>query len=162
MLDTYATFAPTGFDRSGAFLPERQHWFVVPLSRTRDCGPLDDSNFETALAMLEDVDPDGEHYEAHSFGHWACGWFEIILVDPQHPATVEAAEGIAAALEDYPVLDEHDYSERQYEALNEAWQWLSMRDRIQLCADAGLSIFAARREYAPADDSGHIESYLLQ
>jgi len=40
-MTTYSDYAPTPYDRSGAFLPERQDWMVAPVSRNRDSGVLD-------------------------------------------------------------------------------------------------------------------------
>jgi len=112
----YKDFAPTYFDHKGAFLPDRQEWYVCPVSITRDSDVLSESNFETAQKIL---DADKAEYEVHRFGHWGPGWFEIILV---HPDNLPSVEKIEDALENYPALDEDDYCEREYEAASEAWE----------------------------------------
>ena len=71
-MQIYANYAPTGFDSAGAFLPDRQDWFVVPVGRNRDSGPASESNFKAALEMLGGESDD---VEVCNFGHWACGWF---------------------------------------------------------------------------------------
>lgn len=149
----YREFQPTGFDPKGLGLDDRQEWLVVPVMRTRDSGPLDESNFDAAAKRLGG---EGDTVEVHRFGHWGPGWFEIIIVDPTSEAATVAQE-IEACLADYPVLDENDFSEREWNAANETWRHCyNLKERIKLCAAAGVSIFAARRDTIPAGDNGRI------
>ncbi len=118
-MEKYSEHRPTGFDRQGAFLDERQDWLVLPVSQNRDSGPLDQSNFEQALEMLG-----GERnniIEVHRFGHWAWGWYEIIIVNPKAGKTLKIAESIESSLEDYPVLNEQDFSDKEMELIEECW-----------------------------------------
>lgn len=126
---TYAQFRPTGFDASGLALPDRQDWLVAPVSQTRDSEALDQSNFATALSRLGG---ESETIEVHRFGHWGPGWFEIILIDPSDTARVEVAESIESSLEDYPVLDEMDLSNREYAAYLNDWEHWAPSDFARL------------------------------
>lgn len=119
---TYSEYAPTQFDCKGLGLPDRQDWLVLPTMRTRDSEPLEESNFVTALEMMGGK---SETVEVHRFGHWGPGWFEIILADPMHAETVERIE---SSLEDYPILDESDLSQREYEAEMESWEQYGRSD----------------------------------
>lgn len=110
---TYAQFRPTACDAKGLGLEERQHWLVVPVSESRDSGALERSNFRTAQKSLPNA-------ERHEFGHWACGWFAILLVEPD-TADAKAAEEIECALADYPVLCDEDFSELEEEDARETW-----------------------------------------
>ena len=57
------------------------------------------------------------HFNHRSrFGHWACGWFELILVNPASDKHLKIAYQIKQDLDAYPVLDDDDYSEREYES----------------------------------------------
>lgn len=114
-MEQYSKFAPTGVDPKGLGLEDRQDWYVAPCSITRDSGLRDESNFKTLVKILEEADPEGEDYEIHRFGHWGPGWFEIILVRPDTKC-YEEAESCECALADYPLLNDSDYSERQYDA----------------------------------------------
>jgi hypothetical protein len=134
----YSEFAPTGFDQAGLGLEERQDWLVAPATRTRDSGVLDESNFEAALGILGGK---SETVEVHRFGHWGPGWFEIILVHPDRQDDVDELEG---ALESYPLLDEMDHSQRQFDEIQEAWADMSLQDRIDFAVANGYSCFAAR------------------
>lgn len=159
-LERYATFRPTAMDPAGLALGDRQQWLVVPVSRTRDSGPLDESNFTSALALLGG---ESEHVEVHCFGHWGPGWFEIMLVDPDAPDALLTKLGeIVCALAHYSVLDDSDFHEREEEVAEAAWSWMSLRERIRLCAKHGVSIFAARRDSYPHDDSGTIRYILTE
>ena len=109
-MQKYSDYRPTGFDAAGLNLPDRQDWRVLPLLQTRDSGTLARSNVIAAREMLGD----GDDVEIHSFGHWACGWFEIIIVRPDSPAEVIARD-ICQRLEDYPVLDDDRHSEMEWD-----------------------------------------------
>ena len=98
---------------------EYQDWYGCG-GRSRDSGCLEESNFACTIRALEAVDPEGEDHRVESYGHWAVGWIEEIYVRPGSPC-FDAATEIEAALSDYPVLDESDFSERETEAANETW-----------------------------------------
>ncbi len=160
-MDRYGDWAPTDFDRRGAFLEDRDDWFVFPCMRTRDSRPLEESNFQSALKRIRAVDPAGAGHEVHRFGHWGPGWFEIILVLPEtEPARVAAS--LAEKLQDYPVVDDDDLSEREWEWAELTWTNMSRRERIDECQAAGVSIFAARRDEIPRDDNGRLFERLIR
>jgi hypothetical protein len=118
-MQTYSGYRPTEFDHPGLGLPEQQGWLVLDLIQTRDSGPLDQSNFATALITLGG---EGEFVEVASFNHWGPGWFEIIIVDPSSDKHIKIAEEIESCLSEYPVLDDDDLEKREHEAENEGWE----------------------------------------
>ena len=145
----YSDFAPTCFDPKGYVLDERQDWYVLPVSQTRDSGNLAESNFIAALEILG-----GERtniVEVHRFGHWGPGWFEIIIVNPRAGKTMKKALGIESSLADYPVLDESDLSAREWEEMEETWLHMSIPERMEVCCKTDNSIFAARHDRIPKD-----------
>lgn len=128
-MQTYKTFRPTQFDRAGICLPDNQDWLVAPVARNRDSDCLSESNFH---AFIEAMGGESENVQIHRFGHWANGWFEIVLINPAMPELVKQAEELEAALENYPVLDENDFSERENEEANQVWRnCYRERDRIE-------------------------------
>ena len=161
-MQTYAEWSPTGFDHAGAFLDNRQDWLVLGVIRTRDSGPLAESNFECAWSAIEDASVlDNEtSCESHRFGHWGPGWFEIIIVRPGSNCAKEA-QRIEDAMADYSVVDEEDYSNREFEAAQEYWSSCPVRERVRIIQEhvRGVSIFAARRDSIPQDDCGQIFDY---
>jgi type II secretory pathway component PulJ len=104
MIVQYKDYAPTTFDACG--LPDRQDWYVAPCSTNRDAEPLQRSNWRVQQTMLAHLET-----EIHRFGHWACGWVEVLLVAPSDAAKADLAK-IADSLADYPVLSE-DANERR-------------------------------------------------
>lgn len=86
---------------------------LIFLGRNRDSGLLDNSNFDIAL---ETLGGESDNVQVHRFGHWACGWFELILINPTATEIVKQAEDMLNALSDYPVLDDSDYCKREYDA----------------------------------------------
>lgn len=149
-MQTYKTFAPTGFDTAGAFLPDQQAWLVAPCGVNRDSDALARSNYAAQMAELQSVDPEGNDWEEHSFGHWACGHFEIVIIRPGSPAET-AMEEIESRLSDYAVLDEEDWSAREYEEACDTWDGNGMRYRMEMCVRSGLSMFAARQKTPPGE-----------
>lgn len=132
-LQKYADFKPTPFDATGLGLPDQQDWGVAPVAQTRDSDALEQSNFETFLNMLRECGEsegdgtDGETWEVHRFGHWGPGWFEVVLVKPGSKAYAIAVD-CARALENYPVLDDQDFSNREHEEYSEAWDNYARRE----------------------------------
>jgi hypothetical protein len=95
---------------------------------------------------LKELGGESDTVEVHRFGHWGPGWFEIILAHPSREAEIKDME---SRLENYPILDEDDHSERQWEKAIEWWGLCGMRERIRICAKYRASIFAARRDEIP-------------
>lgn len=148
-MEKYESHRPTCFD---LHIPidsddesNREDWLLVPVSRNRDSGPLDNSNFETALASLGG---ESEDVEVHRFGHWGPGWYEIIIVKPGSEAE-KTAEDIERSLEDYPVLDDRDFSNREHENFIESWDNWAVRDfRRELLKAFIGTIKEQSRDYA--------------
>lgn len=155
-LSTVKAFKPTGFDHSISVfgnLKGRADWLVSPIGVNRDSGLLATCNWQAQCAALEALgDDEIENWEGHDFGHWACGWYRVIIVRPGSKAHKAVAE-MACALESYPILSESAYSEAQATAREETWAGLSVRDRVELIKRVdNVSILAARRNTVPDDD----------
>tara|TARA_Y100000114_G_scaffold156963_1_gene186291 strand:+ start:822 stop:1430 length:609 start_codon:yes stop_codon:yes gene_type:complete len=111
VMQLYKDYAPAVGDRKGLGLPDRQNWLVL-LGKNRDSSLLEKSNFDVALEMLGGESDD---VEVCRFGHWICGWIEIVIVNPESKAA-KIADDIENQLEDYPALDEHDWTSREMDA----------------------------------------------
>ena len=125
-----------------------QDWFGVA-GRSRDSDIMEQSNFDGTLNRLGG---EGKNVRVERYKHWACGWIEEIYVRPK-TKQFKIAKEIEESLKNYPVLDEDDYSEREWEATNEYWDNASLREKIEICKRCGESIFAARRDMNDAPDS---------
>lgn len=121
----YCEFKPTSFDRH-ITLENREDWLVMPVSINRDtesCVTL--SNWQVCQDMM---DKDNIEYEIHNFGHWGCGWFEIIIVNPDSQDFVEKIEGL---LSEYPVIDENHHSQLEMEKDDQSWDQYGYREFVR-------------------------------
>ena len=101
-------------------------WLISDVSRNRDSDCLDESNF---ACVLDQLGGESDTVQVLRFGHWAVGWTEWIAFLPEHTSTVE---GLESRLEDYPILDEDDHSEREHKAACEVWRTCyDPRERIE-------------------------------
>lgn len=89
-------------------------------------------------------------------GHWAVGWVEWIAIHKSDSRALEVADKIQDRLEGYPVVNEDHWSELETEEAEAYWESLPLSDRVELCQEAGVSIFQARHPYIPQDDNGYI------
>lgn len=86
--------------------------YYVFLGRTRDSDNLTNSNFETGLAALGG---ESETVKVVCESHWAVGWVEWIGVHQSDDTALKLADQMQERLEDYPILDDSDYSNREWE-----------------------------------------------
>lgn len=114
------------FDSFGWFSrPEDdENWMIYNISH-RDSGILDESNEHVILKELapfmEGDDPD-VYQERHS--HWAVGHVNALIIRVYKGEEITKAfktlHELMVAIEGYPVLDDSDYSQREYDAQIEA------------------------------------------
>ena len=84
-------------------------------------------------------------------------WLVWITYGQNNTEAFNEAERIEGALEDYPVLNDSDYSEREWTAKAEYWENLDLSEKIELCVDNNYSMFSARSETIPGDLDMYIE-----
>jgi hypothetical protein len=124
--------------------PDYAEYFVF-LQQNRDSYALTRSNFRSGLKALGESET--VLVERHS--HWAVGWVEFIFIHQDDTERLAIAEEILERMEDYPVVDEMDYSDEEFNEACETWDFLSVRDRVELLQKHNLGIFAARRSELP-------------
>ena len=115
LTERFGDSRPTGFDRRhGSFADAESHaqWYVVA-GQNRDSDALTKSNFECATSNLEACGEDA--YHIHRFGHWGCGWYEVLIVNNENEKACEEADDMLRALADYPCLDDEHYSAKMCE-----------------------------------------------
>ena len=115
LTERFSDSRPTGFDRRhGSFADAEPHaqWYVV-LGQNRDSDALAKSNFECATSNLEACGEDA--YHIHRFGHWGCGWYEVLIVNNENEKACTEADDMLRALADYPCLDDEHYSAKMCE-----------------------------------------------
>jgi hypothetical protein len=95
-------------------------WAII-YTHNRDSGLLDESNADAIAKALEPFtegdDPDVV-FESHD--HWACGHVDGFSIrvyrDGQITDAFRTYHDLCERLDDYPILDEEDFSERELEA----------------------------------------------
>lgn len=95
-------------------------WSLGPVIRHRDSKILENSNADVLLRELENrKDFDGE-WKIVCCDHWAVGWVEHLAfraIDNNGPTEIfKFLKEWFDGLSEYPIADESDYSEKQYEA----------------------------------------------
>ncbi len=88
------------------------------LTQNRDSDCLSRSNFRSAL---KELGGESDNVEIHRFNHWACGWWEALAVK-QNTDEHKIAMQIESRIENYPVVDENDYSELELSEANDIWR----------------------------------------
>ena len=112
IMKRYKDFVPTSLD-THITIEDREDWFVL-CGRNRDSDAIYESNFRVACDSLGLDDGDIENAEVARFGHWANGWFELILVKPDTKEAELASKMHEDMLENV-LLDEDDYMELRIE-----------------------------------------------
>lgn len=119
-------------------MEDAQDWAII-YTHNRDSGLLDQSNaqvIESALESFTEGDDPDVVMECHS--HWAVGHVDGFSVrvfrKGQITEAFQAYHALAERMSDYPILDETDYSNREFEATLEniplaAWR---LKDRFNL------------------------------
>ncbi|MFE0775715.1 hypothetical protein [Streptomyces sp. NPDC058861] len=88
-------------------------WYATSIMRTRDAGPLEESNWTVVTDDLVQSHPDG--VETHSFGHWACGNYDRLYVRRDDALAIRAVQNWVTRLSDYGIADEEHYSEMEWD-----------------------------------------------
>lgn len=131
-------------------------WYVF-LGQNRDSDCLARSNFRCALKAIggegqhvgEETEPgDTATVLVVRESHWACGWIEWIAIRADNETALRVADDIARKLEGYPVVDEDDWSNLEAHETLDHWKRMPIRDRVEECQRAEVSVFAARRSVA--------------
>jgi hypothetical protein len=98
-------------------LEPNENWLVL-LSQNRDSDALTRSNF---ICAIEQLGGENKDVIVLRFGHWGCGWFELLCINPENKEKINIAETIESCLADYPVLNDEHYSNLEYTEKLEYW-----------------------------------------
>jgi hypothetical protein len=120
-------------DETVSFTPENlklwttpKDWFGQPwsghyvfLGQHRDSDALSRSNFRSGLKA---IGGESDTVTVVRESHWAVGWVEWIAIEACDSKALKIADEIKAGLDDYPVVDESDWSEEEMNEANEVWK----------------------------------------
>jgi hypothetical protein len=138
-METVETYEPKYLEkwtRPDSYAGATWYDYFTFLGRHRDSDLLTESNFDAALKALGG---ESETVVVNRCSHWAVGWVESIMIHESDSKALAIADELAAALSDYPVLDEDDFSNREFEAVLAFWDgWRGSPDyshRIHVIKD---------------------------
>lgn len=103
-------------DYFGAEWPE---YYSAGVGRSRDSDCLEESNFHS---MLRRLGGESDTVQVVRESHWAVGWVEWIAIHESDEVSLRAADAARGALNDYPILNENDHSERETEHCEQVWR----------------------------------------
>lgn len=126
-----------------------RNWYPV-ISQIPTSGDLlEASNFAAALERLEavasedsdevaevncDMEPEPVPcVQTARERHWVVSWVKTIMVHKNAPqAVIDEAEAILEELDIYPVLNEDDWSRREWDCFCDQWDSMSVQERVEL------------------------------
>jgi hypothetical protein len=95
--------------------PDDSDQYTIVYTENRDSGLLEQSNAEAIAEALQGFDD----VRAEHHNHWAVGWIDGYAIrvyrDGDITAAFRAWFDVVQRLADYPVLDEQNYSNKEYE-----------------------------------------------
>jgi hypothetical protein len=108
-------------------------WSLGPVIETRDSGLIAQSNAASWKAIMEEAEGNGtiekDSWEVISCNHWGPGWVDHLsfqaIKDEESREPTNAFRLVmetVAALQEYPILDDSDHSQREYDAALESIQ----------------------------------------
>lgn len=122
-------FKVTRWTRPDHYVGAEHHEWFVTLYQHRDSDTLERSNFRSLLKLLGG---ESETVKVVRERHWAVGWIEWIGIHQSDTARLKVATLIVEDLNDYPVVDDEDFSELEREVANETWRnCFSTEERIE-------------------------------
>lgn len=143
-------------------LDDADRWSII-YTHNRDSSLLDQSNasvISKAMAPFAETDDPDLVFEAHS--HWAVGHvdgFSIRVFDANGKITeaFRTYHELAQAMDDYPILDESDYSERELEATLEniadaAWR---LKRQFDLPEGWESEVYSWLSDHRPGEVKNH-------
>lgn len=111
------------------FGPKWTKYYSSGFGHHRDSDCLSESNFYSCLKALG-----GESSTVIVVRecNWAVGWVEWIAIHEGDAKALEIADSLVKECQDYPVIDEADWSEREEEAATHLWsKCFDAKDRLE-------------------------------
>lgn len=124
-------------DRAENYIGERleKNRYAIVYTLYRDSRLLERHNWEVITEdILEDY-IDGETLHIIRHNHWACGWIEWVIVDTKKASEklMDLVSEIWSDLDAYPLLNEDQYCEKEWESACEDWsKFYNEKERVEM------------------------------
>lgn len=140
------------WSRTENYIGESYNDYYVLLSHHRDSGLVEESNFQSALRMLNG---ESDTVKVIRLSHWLCGWIEVILIHESDNESIDKGNEIEESLNNYPILDEDAFGEMVLEKETE------MFNQIKYDAEYGLyAYWDLPKDYTDEDIWERVERYI--
>lgn len=137
---------------NAAYWGERDGWLIA-YAQHRDSDTITRSNWASFVKALGG---ESDTVAIERSNHWAVGWVDYLIVDPQDLERVKLAEELRSRLEDYPVLDEMEWSKLEWNEYLDGWKDYGASDFVRgLKSKFGLSDVAEEL----LDQDGELQSF---
>ena len=118
-METYTPTILKKWTRPDSYAGQSWPEYYSAAGRSRDSDTLEESNFQSILRRLGG---ESETVLVVRESHWAVGWVEWVAIHETDSAALRTADECRESIEDYPILDESDYSEREWNECAEFWE----------------------------------------
>lgn len=106
------------------------HWdgyYVAPCGLSRTSDVFERSNWRSQWELLKAHRADVSEADESSpvevtENHWAVGWVSWVAIHESNESALREADAIAERLENYPILDEDDFSREEDLEAQEIWR----------------------------------------
>lgn len=127
----------------------------------RESSLLEQSNFYVLYArlseMITNMNLDENLLQITRANHFAFGWVDTLRLSMQAPDfLLILADSLLGAIEQYPILSEDDYSQRQDAAIREYWQSLPDDFRRDLCRQSHVDARRIAKDDMPNEVYDHL------
>ena len=100
-----------------------ENYYSSGFGQSRDSDALERSNFRIALAALGG---ESDCVSVVRESHFLVGWVEWIAIEADGSAdsnrALQIADGLQERVNNYPVLNEEDFSELEHDEANDVWR----------------------------------------
>jgi hypothetical protein len=125
--------------------------YYVAIWRLMRCSPAERSNYNYVKAHLEDS---GEPVEVVTFTDAVYTYRYYVLVPETSTKALRMADMFAKRIQAKGSLDPDGEAMEDLRGVKSAWKNSKLLAKIRMCSEAGVSIFAARREEFPTGVNG--------
>jgi hypothetical protein len=126
------------------------------------CSPLERSNHEFIKQHLKDSGAAEGQVIFPVFTDEVMGLRYYVMVRGDFAKGLRMADMYAKRIADKGSLDPENESQMDRQGIKHAWQSSGLAARVNMCRDAGLSIFAARSKKFPARHADKIYAALSE
>lgn len=102
------------------------------VGQSRDSSCLEQSNFAEMLSALRRV---SDTVQVVHESHWAVGWIKWIAIHESDEKALREADRLMGRLENYPALNEDDWTQREWDAACDYWEQCGWRERVRMLRD---------------------------